>query len=41
MCIFCDNKGTKDFGTGEAVRKHMLSKNHTFMKTQNGYEEYE
>lgn len=37
MCIFCDNKGAKDFTTGEAVRKHMLSKNHTFMNTSNGF----
>jgi hypothetical protein len=33
LCIFCDNKGTKDFATGEAVRNHMVSKNHTFMNT--------
>lgn len=32
MCITCDNKKAKDFNSGEAVRKHMISKGHTFMK---------
>ena len=41
LCIFCDNKGAHDFTSGESVRKHMLSKNHTFMNTQNGFEQYE
>lgn len=41
MCIKCENKGAKDFNTGEAVRKHMLHKGHCFMKTEDGYEEYE
>ena len=41
FCIFCENKGAKDFSTGEAVRKHMIKKGHTFMKTDEGYEEYE
>ena len=41
MCITCENKGAKDFGSGEAVRKHMQNKGHVFMKTSDGYEEYE
>ena len=41
MCITCENKGAKDFGSGEAVRKHMNDKGHFFMKTSEGYEEYE
>ena len=41
LCITCENKKAKDFTTGEAVRKHMLDKGHTFMKVDDGYEEYE
>ena len=41
MCITCENKGAKDFASGEAVRKHMVDKGHCFMKTSEGYEEYE
>jgi pre-60S factor REI1 len=41
MCILCENKGAKDFTTGDSVKQHMLSKNHTFMKTEGGFEEYE
>ena len=37
MCITCENKGAKDFSSGEAVRKHMIDKGHTFMKTEQGY----
>lgn len=33
MCITCENKNAKDFNSGEAVRKHMSDKGHTFMKT--------
>jgi pre-60S factor REI1 len=40
MCITCENKKTKDFNSGEAVRQHMLDKGHCFMKTDDGYEEY-
>lgn len=32
MCITCENKNAKDFSSGEAVRKHMNDKGHTFMK---------
>lgn len=31
LCIQCENKGTKDFKSGEAVRAHMLDKGHCFM----------
>ena len=41
MCITCENKKAKDFATGEAVRKHMVDKGHTFMKSDEGFEEYE
>ena len=41
MCITCDNKKAKDFNSGAAVRKHMGDKGHTFMKIEDGYEEYE
>lgn len=40
MCIKCDNKGVRDFACGEAVRRHMVDRGHTFMKTEEGYEEY-
>lgn len=33
ICINCDNKKTKDFTSGDSVRKHMKDKCHTFMKT--------
>lgn len=33
LCINCDNKKTKDFASGDAVRKHMKDRCHTFMKT--------
>lgn len=41
LCINCDNKKAKDFASADAVRKHMNDKGHTFMKTEEGYEEYE
>lgn len=41
MCITCDNKGAKDFNSGQAVRQHMNDRGHTFMKIEDGYEEYE
>jgi pre-60S factor REI1 len=34
MCIYCENKGTKDFKTPEAVKKHMIDKGHCFMNTE-------
>jgi hypothetical protein len=34
MCIECDNKGTKDKKTPEAVRQHMVDKAHCFMSTE-------
>ena len=39
MCLYCENKGTKDFKTGEAVRTHMLNKGHCFMSKSN-FDEY-
>ncbi len=39
MCIYCENKGTKDFKTPEAVKKHMIDKGHCFMNTEQ-FEEY-
>ena len=33
MCITCDNKGTKDFKSGAAVKAHMIEKGHCFMST--------
>jgi pre-60S factor REI1 len=41
LCITCENKKAKDFQTADAVRKHMIDKSHTFMKTEDGFEEYE
>ena len=32
MCITCQNKGVRDFQSGDAVRKHMADKDHVFMK---------
>lgn len=40
MCITCENKNAKDFNSGESVRKHMQDKGHTFMKTEEGFDEY-
>lgn len=40
ICINCDNRGAKDFTTGDAVRKHMVDKGHVFVKTAEGFEEY-
>lgn len=37
LCITCENKKAKDFQTADAVRKHMLDKSHTFMKTEDGF----
>lgn len=41
LCIFCENKKAKDFQSADAVRKHMTDRGHTFMKTEDGFEEYE
>lgn len=41
MCLYCENKGGKDFTNGEALRNHMKDMGHTFMKTDEGFEEYE
>lgn len=41
MCIYCDNKGFKEFQNGAAIRSHMKDKSHCFMNTVNGFEEYE
>lgn len=40
MCIKCENKNAKDFSSGDAVRKHMADKGHSFMKTDEGFDEY-
>lgn len=34
LCILCENKGCKLFTTGEAVKKHMISKGHCFMQSE-------
>lgn len=39
LCIQCENKGTKDFKTGAAVKTHMMDKGHSFMCV-NEFEEY-
>lgn len=31
LCIMCENKGCKQFTTGDAVKKHMIDKGHCFM----------
>ena len=41
LCIYCDNKGYKEFQNGAAIRSHMKSKSHSFMNTNQGFEEYE
>ena len=41
ICITCENKRAKDFQSNDAVRSHMIDRCHTFMKTDNGFEEYE
>jgi len=33
LCITCENKKAKDFQSADAVRKHMIDRGHTFMKT--------
>lgn len=41
MCITCENKGVRDFQSADAVRQHMADRGHTFMKIDEGFEEYE
>jgi pre-60S factor REI1 len=41
MCITCENKKAKDFQSADAVRKHMVDRGHSIMKTEEGFEEYE
>ena len=41
LCIFCDNKGFRDFLTPAAVRSHMTDKRHTFLNISAGFEEFE
>ena len=41
LCIYCDNKGFKEFQNGAAVRSHMKDKSHCFMNITNGFEEFE
>lgn len=33
MCIYCENKQTKDFKSPQAVKNHMIDKGHCFMNT--------
>ena len=33
MCLYCENKGTKDFKTTDALKDHMMDKGHCFMNT--------
>lgn len=40
LCIYCENKKTKDFKSPQAVRKHMIDKGHCFMNTDH-FDEYE
>lgn len=39
ICLYCNNKGTRDFKTPESVKQHMMDKGHCFMDTEN-FEEY-
>lgn len=32
MCLNCQNKGTKDFKSPQAVKQHMIDKGHCFMQ---------
>lgn len=34
LCILCENKGFKQFTSGEAVKKHMIAKGHCFMQSE-------
>ncbi len=35
LCLYCENKGTKDFKYPEAVQSHMLDKGHCFIGEEN------
>lgn len=39
MCLYCENKGSKDFYSAGAVKSHMTDKGHCFMNTDY-FEEY-
>jgi pre-60S factor REI1 len=39
LCLYCENKGTKDFKNPQALQNHMMDKGHCFMNTEN-FEEY-
>ena len=41
LCIYCENFKTKDFKTGESVKKHMIDRGHCFMNSDNFEEFYE
>lgn len=33
LCLYCENKGTKDFKTAASLKDHMIDKGHCFMNT--------
>ena len=33
LCLYCENKGTKDFKTASSLKDHMMDKGHCFMNT--------